>query len=283
MGVLTKPDLNIERATQKIAIDHVTGRRSDLTLGYYIVKNRGADDLKTSLEEGQLDEEVFFARDPWSVLRSTNRAGITALKSRVRELLEDLIRKEFPKLKSDVIKELTNLRAQREAMGLSRGSPQAQRAFLSSVCVRFEDICRDALAANYTGNAQFFGENSVKLITQIVTMSELFSGTMWQNGHTHPFARAEEAKDVDANNDPEQNPEDSPQDSVQVKTKAFHPDSEMLNLILKARKEFSDLHEISDIIDMEKVVPSIDKDIMDYIKTVYNESRGLDLGTVRLD
>lgn len=76
MGVLTKPDLNIERVTQQIAIDHVVGKRSDLTLGYYIVKNRGPDDIGKTLSDGQHDESAFFASDPWSILRGIGRAGI---------------------------------------------------------------------------------------------------------------------------------------------------------------------------------------------------------------
>lgn len=276
MGVLTKPDLNIERATQKIAIDHVTGRRSDLTLGYYIVRNRGADDISKSLEEGQKDEQAFFAREPWSTLRKTGRAGITALRSRVRELLEDLIKKEFPKLKADVVKELANLRTQREGMGLSRGSPQAQRAYLSTVCARFEEVCRDALAANYTSNTSFFGEQAVKLITQIVNMSEAFSKIMRDDGHTHAFANVYANKD--ANSD-EVNDESQGGGGTIMSTPGC-AEKELNYSLLSACKDFPDLKEINSIIDLEMAVSSNENDIMSYIKTVYSESRGLDLGTV---
>ncbi|CAJ2508630.1 Uu.00g136560.m01.CDS01 [Anthostomella pinea] len=85
MAVLTKPDLAIERNTQQIAIDHVMGKRSELTLGYYIVKNRGPDDANKSLEQGQTDERSFFAKAPWLVLNSTGKAGMDALKLRVRD------------------------------------------------------------------------------------------------------------------------------------------------------------------------------------------------------
>ncbi|CAJ2508589.1 Uu.00g136150.m01.CDS01 [Anthostomella pinea] len=64
MAVLTKPDLAIEQTTQQFAIDHVMGKRSDLPLGYYIVKNRGPDDANKSLEQGQTDERSFFAKTP---------------------------------------------------------------------------------------------------------------------------------------------------------------------------------------------------------------------------
>ncbi|CAJ2514342.1 Uu.00g024610.m01.CDS01 [Anthostomella pinea] len=92
--------------TMAVAIDHVMGKRSDLTLGYYIVKNRGPDDANKSLKQGQADERIFFAKDPWFVVNSTRKAGMDALKLRVRELLIDLI-KEFPKLKTKIVGERT--------------------------------------------------------------------------------------------------------------------------------------------------------------------------------
>lgn len=75
MAVLTKPDLAIERIMAQIAIDHVLGKRSDLTLGYYVVKNRGPDDSGLTLEQGLARERQFFAKAPWSLLSHTGRAG----------------------------------------------------------------------------------------------------------------------------------------------------------------------------------------------------------------
>ncbi len=78
MAVLTKPDLAIERTMQQIAIDHVIGKRkNDLTLGYYVVKNRGSDDTEMTLEQGFIQERHFFATAPWSALNRTGRAGST--------------------------------------------------------------------------------------------------------------------------------------------------------------------------------------------------------------
>lgn len=75
MAVLTKPDLAPERAMQQIAIDHVSGKRGDLTLGYYIVKNRGSDETDMTLEQGLARERAFFGSAPWSILNHTGRAG----------------------------------------------------------------------------------------------------------------------------------------------------------------------------------------------------------------
>ncbi|KAK6080871.1 interferon-induced GTP-binding protein Mx1 [Seiridium cupressi] len=143
MAVMTKPDLAIEHSVQKIVIDYVTGKRGDLTLGYYIVRNRGPDDVGMSLQQGQVKEKQFFPEPPWSVLRFTMKSGMDALKERVHELLIDLIRKEFPKLKLDVHREWNMARRCVDQMGPSRSTPHAQRAFLNDN-PDLEDIIRFA-------------------------------------------------------------------------------------------------------------------------------------------
>lgn len=51
MGVLTKPDLASEKATQDAIMDLVFGKRNPLRLGYYIVKNRSADDHTSTISD----------------------------------------------------------------------------------------------------------------------------------------------------------------------------------------------------------------------------------------
>lgn len=99
MGVLTKPDLAPERAMQQNILDLIQGRRQDLKLGYCVVKNRGADDESSSLQKRDEDERVFFRREPWSSA-SPGQMGSDALKTRLRDLLMDISKKEFPKVKN---------------------------------------------------------------------------------------------------------------------------------------------------------------------------------------
>lgn len=81
MAVLTKPDLAIETTIKQIAIDHVKGKRGELKLGYYIVKNRGPDDAGMILEDGQRKERAFFSAESWSDLKRTGKTGTEALKA----------------------------------------------------------------------------------------------------------------------------------------------------------------------------------------------------------
>ncbi|KAI0888887.1 P-loop containing nucleoside triphosphate hydrolase protein [Annulohypoxylon maeteangense] len=255
MAVLTKPDLAIESTMKNIAIQHVLGRRSDLSLGYYIVKNRGPDDLGMTLEQGQVKERIFFATEPWSVLRNTGRAGVFALKARVRELLVDLIKKEFPKLKADIVKERDGLRSQLDKMGQSRNNQYTQRAYLNRMGEAFQTLARDSLNACYDNDAIFDEQHELRLITRIVDESEKYSDVMSKNGHTRPFESDGPDKDPDESSDPT----------------LARPYPEL---------EDFDCPELEGIFDPSDVImPTTDKkgDIMGYIESVYKESRGQDL------
>ncbi|KAI1210817.1 P-loop containing nucleoside triphosphate hydrolase protein [Annulohypoxylon truncatum] len=254
MAVLTKPDLAIESTMKNIAIQHVLGKRNDLSLGYYIVKNRGPDDADKTLEQGQAEERNFFSIDPWSILRNTGRAGIVALKTRVRELLVDLIKKEFPKLKTDIVKELTSLRSQLDKMGQSRSNQHTQRAYLNRISEAFQTLARDSLNAYYTSNDIFEERHDLRLITRIVEESERYSTTMLEDGHTRPF---ESNSDSDESSEP---------------------------MLTHPYPDVEDFHcpELEGIFDPSDVIMPTANDednIMDYIEGVYKESRGQELGT----
>jgi hypothetical protein len=62
MGVLTKPDLVIEVASQKAIKDLVLGKGKQLRLGYCVVKNRGADDAQSTTIKRLAQETVFFGK-----------------------------------------------------------------------------------------------------------------------------------------------------------------------------------------------------------------------------
>ncbi|KAI1650814.1 P-loop containing nucleoside triphosphate hydrolase protein [Daldinia loculata] len=264
MAVLTKPDLAIESTMQQIAIDHVTGRRGDLLLGYYIVKNRGPDDAHKTLRQGQADEKRFFSQAPWSSLRNTERAGVEALKKRVRELLVELIKKEFPKLKADVAKELSALRSELNKMGQSRGHQHTQRAYLNKISEAFQALVRDALNAYYTGNKMFEERHDLRLITRIVEANESYSDVMLRNGHTWPFA-------------PDLTPEEKGNEKVRIPVVSLTSTHVVPNPDDGTYPELEEILDDSLDVIMEDV--SGEGDIMDYIAGVYKDSRGQDLGT----
>ncbi|KAL3436880.1 P-loop containing nucleoside triphosphate hydrolase protein [Aspergillus tetrazonus] len=163
MGVLTKPDLATEKATQDVAMDLLLGRRNVLKLGYHVVKNRSADDHNSTLPARLADERAFFAALPWSSI--PDRCGITALQTRLRELLMLISRKELGPVRLEIEGRLRKRRVELEIMGPARDDSNAQRQFLGK------------LAA----------QPNLKLITKVVKLNEVFSDTFWKRGHRQHF------------------------------------------------------------------------------------------------
>ncbi|OTB03355.1 hypothetical protein M426DRAFT_321924 [Hypoxylon sp. CI-4A] len=266
MAVLTKPDLAIESTMKKIAIDHVIGTRSDLLLGYYIVKNRGPDDGDMTLEEGKTAERRFFSQDPWTQLKNTEKAGIDNLGRRVRELLVDLIKREFPKLKQEVMSTLSSLKTQVNEMGPERSSQQAQRAYLNKISEAFQTLARDALNAYYPGNKVFDERHDLRLITRIVEANEKYADEIATRGHTRPFA-------YEAGSDAS---DDSSLAQTGAKVKIEPVAFDVYGI--SGDESYPDLDEIFDSAET-MVLEFRDQDIMEYIEDVYKQSRGQELGT----
>ena len=70
-----------------------------------MVRNRGRQDKALSTTERHQKEKQFFATAPWSEL-DKERVGIPALQDRLRELLVNITRHEFPHVKHEVDKTL---------------------------------------------------------------------------------------------------------------------------------------------------------------------------------
>ncbi|KAK1983995.1 interferon-induced GTP-binding protein Mx2 [Colletotrichum cereale] len=157
-SVLTKPDLVSEAATQGAVIDLVLGKRSILKLGYYVVKNRSADDNASTLDERAAAERSFFASPSWSLV--AGRCGAEGLKLKVCELLVHLNRGELPNVKEDV-----------------------------ELRLRFLVITQAALNGYYKGDI-FKRLPGLKLITKIMKLNEDFSTTFWERGHKRDFGLA---------------------------------------------------------------------------------------------
>ncbi|KAI0392042.1 hypothetical protein F5Y17DRAFT_381299 [Xylariaceae sp. FL0594] len=250
-AVLTKPDLAEEMGLEPTVINLVLGKRGDLTLGYYVVRNRGLLDSDQTLEQLQVKEKELFDKPRWSALRHTGRAGIACLKRSVRDLLIDLIKKEFPKLRAEIFKELGDLKALRDELGVPRNDHTTQRAYLNRMAEDFQSLVRDSLAANYTENKLFADRHELRLITCVVDRCESFSKEMRISGHMRPFSG------------------DNDKDSASKSNE------------LSYDKIFQDYPELEEIMSPRDKVPEATSEdgIMDYVEAVYKASRGQELGT----
>lgn len=204
-----------------------------------------------------------------------------SLKVRVRELLIDLIKREFPKLRTDVNKEVAALRANRDKMGPSRSNQHTQRAYLNRISERFQTLARDALNAYYTGDKVFAHQEDLRLITRVVHANEKFSEIMEIHGHSWQF-------EVDSGA-PKLKPfkylvseDDNLDDFLDLTS------TRSLLAKLKGHKRqdsppVEDYPELDDILDFNTDItdPNIQgRNILDYIENLYKSSRGQELGTV---
>ncbi|ETS84349.1 hypothetical protein PFICI_02374 [Pestalotiopsis fici W106-1] len=266
IGVLTKPDLVLESGAQDAVCDLVRGNRRPLNLGYFLVRNRGADG--NALKQSQLDQ--FFEMQPWKTLPH-HRLGITALKAQLSTLLLDITRQFFPQLGREINEQIKECNKELNSLGPPRQDEREQRSFLNLIAGAFQDRVRAALSADYNADAAF-DEDELRLITRIANITEVFSADFQKKAHSRPFALVGVSEPSTPSNDFSNS--DSEDDEAMV---------QKVRLLLQ-RASLDDLrdeepHELGDIMIPPPLQPIAPQDITEWIEDVYLRSRGLDLGT----
>ncbi|KAM0608668.1 hypothetical protein ACHAP0_007782 [Verticillium nonalfalfae] len=286
LGVLTKPDLAPEKAMQQAICDLIQGRKNPLRLGYYVVKNRGSDDIGSSHKAAQQkSEQVFFSTPPWADLQSTRRVGTTALLTALRDLLRSVTKQEFKNVALDVKNNLANREARLERLGPARDGSNAQRRCLTQISTAFQSIAQRGRQGLYNGVELFANDQSLKLISHLVKLNEAFSKQCNDIGHTLEFqdqdvATVEACKRADKDSsdeessdkessDKESPDEESPDEESEVR------DSPMMDMF---QGPFKELREI--LQEKLPVAPTSTRfTLMEQIARIYDSSRGPELGT----
>lgn len=281
LGVLTKPDLaNQEEATRNVIVDLVKGRRRDLHLGYCVVKNRGADDTNSTLEDRNKQEKIFFNDSPWNKLPS-DRVGIPALRHRIQTLLMDRTKSEFPKVRADLSAKLKESKQRLEEMGESRSTTAQQRLYIGKIAADFTRIKNFSLDAYYTRNEIFDRKQDLKLITRVREINELFSKILYAKGHTRSFATIDaciptQTTDFEVPPEEYEDYEDEETSDVSQGPRDQLYDGEAnFSIPLTGEDELDGI--ISDPFECDD--PSTEC-ILSYIGDEYLTSRGYELGTV---
>ncbi|KAK8133708.1 hypothetical protein PG984_005720 [Apiospora sp. TS-2023a] len=262
LGVLTKPDLVLESSEKKRVCDLVLGKKKPLTLGYYVVRNRGADQ---SVDD-QATNESIFDDAPWSEL-PRERVGAEALRKALCELLERLARREFPLMRKQVKADLDRTQEQIDDLGQSRKNEMEQRVYLSGIARKFQDIVKDALNGWYS-DEKAFKRGSMRLITNIVNLSDLFHDDFSRYSHFYKF------QDAGSTTAPS-----TPTDSSS--------DTEGDNMIRMCERTVENMtpifnHEVYPELESlvfdggEAIAP--DDDAMEWLNKIYMESRNMDIG-----
>ncbi|XXH04227.1 hypothetical protein Hte_010641 [Hypoxylon texense] len=252
MGVLTKPDLASEKATQNMILDLVLGRRNKLTLGYCIVKNRSADDNTSTMSERHANEKAFFTAPPWASV--ADRCGIASLQARLRELLMDISKRELPHVRAEIEKLLHLRKLEIDVLGAPRADQVSQRLFLVKIASKFQGITENALYGYYTGNQIFKSEPSLKLATRMMQLNESWSNVFLEKAHKRHF-----------------DPEWDDDGAIPTHTNEQHPSAISLT-------KYPELFDI--ICTDEYDCPNPSKGpIIDHVKEVFKSNRGPELGT----
>ena len=266
MGVLTKPDLATENATRDAIIDLVGGRKNYLKLGYYVVKNRSADDSESTLVDRAMAEKAFFMAPPWTTVR--DRCGIAALEERLRHILMKISKQEFPHVKAEIEQRLRKCKEDLDSMGPARMDHSSQRQYLGELAVRFQTTARAALNGHYAGEKLFRLDPNLKLITRMMKLHKVFAEIFSERAHTARFDESSEESST-SEEDHETDSDDSEEPTRQEPTVPFE--------IPLAK--YCELHDI--IIAKAYRCPKPEsKLLMARITEVFDSCRGPDLGTV---
>ncbi|KAI3060403.1 hypothetical protein CBS147353_10316 [Aspergillus niger] len=284
LGVLTKPDLVIEQSAKAALCSLVLGHKRPLTLGYYLVRNQGAD--KNTSFDGEEGERMFDSQ-PWSSL-PRDRIGIQALRERLGELLSEVTEREFPELRKDIKNQIDTCHQDLDRLGPARQTEQEQRAFLSGIARQFQILARAARDAHYTEN-EAFAESDLRLLTHIVNFSD--SSTFRAKAHLYSFdCPTSDAADNDqADNGTNNKPHGKSQsDKWGPRWKAnmhAQPTAEDRFCLAQNSSETWKSLDPSNFPELEPIVSRLEGpedpkgDIKAWIEVLYSNSRGLDLGT----
>lgn len=266
LGVLTKPDLVTERSAQVAVCNLVLGKKRPLTLGYYVVRSRGADGGENF---DHVVEEQMFRNEPWSGLPK-DRLGVQALKVRLGELLGEITRREFPGLRKDVSKRLTECQRELKGLGPARQTEQDQRLFLSAMARHLQQLVQAALEAHYSNHSAFDEKDELRLITHVLNLTEVFSDDFEKKAHLRCFERPESSL-----------PENDLDEDV-----SCHEEKDTWTSVSKRQgnkfMEKIDLEEfpvLENTISKEFWFDDPEDSIMNWIEGLYLRSRSIDLGT----
>ncbi|KAL8718451.1 MAG: hypothetical protein Q9225_004417 [Loekoesia sp. 1 TL-2023] len=262
LGVLTKPDL-VDRGAEQNIIDLIEGKRDKLGLGWSVVRNPGQQQIKGGeAVDRQEAEKLFFAtKEPWNKLEK-DRVGVDALQLRLKEILTEMVRREFPNVKADINKRLKECRGSLNRLGPRRETREQQQKYLLDLAARFQRLTTWALEARYGSDDAFEERLNLRLATLVVNRNAVFSHDMWQHGHTINFGGDKDCEPEGAPN----NLSNLPKQLVKSK--------------LPSVRYIVNTSDIDDLMyEGKRVQGPEEKDILAWLQRVYESSRGFELGS----
>ncbi|KAF3481522.1 dynamin family protein [Arthroderma uncinatum] len=237
--MLTVVPANVDIATQEIVeMARELDQDGERTLG---------QDLLDQNTDRQSETRFFRDVSPWNTLEK-ERVGISALRTRLQEVITTRIRHEFPKVKAEISKRLQVSRRMLQALGTERDTPEKQRAFLVGLATQYERVTSHAMSANYGADDLFDKHKELRIATIVAQRNDVFSSNMEFWGHERDADSDDEIFD------------DKRKKKVNIRTT-------------------TDKDDLEDIIQPQEYLLSPSLGITYWLKTLYQDSRGFELGT----
>ncbi|KAK4680932.1 hypothetical protein QC764_103090 [Podospora pseudoanserina] len=271
LGILTKPDLVPEASGKDTICSIVENKRKQLTLGYYVVRSRGADQDDSGYES----REQMFNEDPWRRL-DRGRVGVRALKTKLGELLGEMAKREFPKLRRDIGEMLSRAEKERDGLGPARGTDTEQRIFLSHIADKFQELTKASLEARYHHDPAFEASFHLKLATLMAFLAEDFSREFEAKAAFRYF----ENEDSDTDDYDDDYDEVVDEDVLPMNPNQTSPAANAKRILRAATRDLDpeEFPELDGIISDSYEVRDPEYGIMDWITNLYVRSRGMELG-----
>ncbi|GKT40206.1 interferon-induced GTP-binding protein Mx3 [Colletotrichum spaethianum] len=188
IGIITKPDLINTGTEDRLAKIAKNQDSIKLKLGFFLLKNPSPAEIKglgAKLSRAEL-EMNFFSSPAWKAQDlDTTRVGIENLKVFLREVLDEHLERELPKVTVEIRRLLALKEEELEAIGPERRSLGDIRSFMTNLSMRYYTLAQAALEVNYhSSDVQFFEKkNGTRLRSLVHQQNGQFAEVMRSRGH----------------------------------------------------------------------------------------------------
>ena len=188
-------------------------------------------------------------------------------------------------VKSEITKRLKERKQSLRGLGAKRQTPAEQYKYLIDISMKFQRVVLDALNTNYGRHKIFDDRPSLRLVTAAVNRSEAMAATFASDGHVYHFdsrsTNGTKSKDlaniVDSNFGDEFTMETTPPSAVN--TDASGKSSKEQGTI--SVRQFPGSTVVDDHLPSTAEVAKSQRGwILGWLRRIYRESRGFEIGTV---
>jgi hypothetical protein len=175
-------------------------------------------------------------------------------------------------VKAEISKKLKIAQGHMKQLGMERETPEKQSAYLLDLATQFQKVVSHALEAKYSRSDLFDKDPSLKLATAVTSRNASFGREVEIWGPEYQFASSENINDGDDDSDDTLEP--SNPDSGDVESSTDEPTKGIDIRKVKDPPELDDILYESETLAGSRVGP-----ITQWLKKVYQSSRGFELGT----